>query len=68
MHRRILLFVLSLVWLLAPSVSSAQSNPAGIPEDAVKATMVSVTDGDTIHVMIDGVEEIVRLIGIDSPE
>lgn len=30
--------------------------------------MVRVTDGDTIHVLIDGVEEIVRFIGIDAPE
>lgn len=32
------------------------------------ATVVYVTDGDTIGVEIDGVEERVRLIGIDTPE
>ena len=32
------------------------------------ATVVYVTDGDTIGVDIDGVEERVRLIGIDTPE
>jgi micrococcal nuclease len=32
------------------------------------ATVVYVTDGDTVGVEIDGVEERVRLIGIDTPE
>jgi micrococcal nuclease len=32
------------------------------------ATVVYVTDGDTIGVEVDGVEERVRLIGIDTPE
>lgn len=30
--------------------------------------MVSVTDGDTIHVQMNGLEEVVRLIGMDAPE
>lgn len=32
------------------------------------ATLVGVVDGDTIDVTIDGAEERVRLIGIDTPE
>lgn len=32
------------------------------------ATFVGVVDGDTINVILDGVEERVRLIGIDTPE
>lgn len=32
------------------------------------ATLVYVTDGDTIGVEVDGTEERVRLIGIDTPE
>ena len=32
------------------------------------ANVVYVTDGDTIGVEVDGVEERVRLIGIDTPE
>jgi micrococcal nuclease len=35
---------------------------------AANATMVSVVDGDTIDVVIDGHRERVRLIGIDTPE
>ena len=32
------------------------------------ATVVAITDGDTLRVRIAGVEERVRLIGIDTPE
>jgi micrococcal nuclease len=32
------------------------------------ATVVKVTDGDTISVMVNGTKEKVRLIGIDTPE
>ena len=32
------------------------------------ATVVRVVDGDTIDVTVDGTEERVRLIGIDTPE
>lgn len=32
------------------------------------ATVVAITDGDTLRVRISGVEERVRLIGIDTPE
>ena len=32
------------------------------------ATLVRVIDGDTIDVTVDGVDERVRLIGIDTPE
>lgn len=41
------------------------------PGDAPEVTRAEVTkntDGDTLHVMIDDVDETVRLIGIDSPE
>jgi micrococcal nuclease len=33
-----------------------------------RATVTSVVDGDTIHVALDGHDEKVRLIGIDTPE
>lgn len=45
----------------APS-SASGSLPAG------SGTVVSVTDGDTVTVDIDGTREKVRLIGIDTPE
>ena len=41
---------------------------APAPEQAGAATVVKVVDGDTIRVRIQGGEEPVRLIGIDTPE
>ena len=42
--------------------------PDGFSEDAVAAEMVRVVDGDTIVVSIQGEEERVRLLNIDTPE
>ncbi|MEO8625928.1 MAG: thermonuclease family protein [Candidatus Limnocylindrales bacterium] len=50
-----------------PGASPSQSGPQ--PHGATQeATVVSIVDGDTIHVDIDGVEYRVRYIGIDAPE
>ena len=49
---------------LAPNASNTPSPPA----DAAIAEVVFVIDGDTIIADIDGTEENVRLIGIDTPE
>lgn len=38
------------------------------PVAATKALVQTVIDGDTIVVRVDGVEETVRLLGIDTPE
>jgi micrococcal nuclease len=38
------------------------------PGHAVSARVVRVIDGDTIEVTIDGAEEDVRYIGVDTPE
>ena len=40
----------------------------GPTEDAVRADVVHVSDGDTIVVRIDGRTERVRYVGIDAPE
>jgi micrococcal nuclease len=45
-----------------PAVGEAPSGPTEI------ATVVRITDGDTIRVLIDGSEHPVRYIGIDTPE
>jgi micrococcal nuclease len=50
----------------APSSASRAGASAGVLEQ--NATLVSVTDGDTITVTVDGTKEKVRLIGIDTPE
>jgi micrococcal nuclease len=46
-----------------PAASSAGARNVGFP-----AIVVSVVDGDTLHVEIDGVDDTVRIIGIDTPE
>lgn len=52
----------------APKPERAPAPAAHDDTRAAKATLVSVTDGDTIVVKLDGKRERVRLIGIDTPE
>lgn len=48
---------------------AAESDITALPNGlAVNAVVDRVVDGDTIDVIIDGNEERVRLIGIDTPE
>jgi endonuclease YncB( thermonuclease family) len=55
--------------LLVPALAAAQAVPAGIPRGSEPATVVSVTDGDTLKVQLaNGTIEPLRLIGIDAPE
>ncbi len=49
----------------AAPVPGAPERPTGPTEEAA---LVRVVDGDTIRVLIAGVEERVRYIGIDTPE
>lgn len=55
---------------LVAGAACGQGSPLGSSDDAVtaNATMVRAVDGDTIVVNVDGGEERVRLIGIDTPE
>ena len=50
--------------------SEGRSGPTTVPAGGVEpnATVEYVIDGDTIDVIVDGVEERVRLTGIDTPE
>jgi micrococcal nuclease len=41
---------------------------AGQPGERVRANVVRIVDGDTIEVLIEGTEEDVRYIGVDTPE
>jgi micrococcal nuclease len=50
-----------------PAVSTAPG-AAGPPAGAPLATVVHVSDGDTIVVSIGGVTERVRYVGLDAPE
>jgi micrococcal nuclease len=38
------------------------------PDERVVASVVSITDGDTVTVIVDGVEENLRMLGINAPE
>jgi micrococcal nuclease len=64
MHR-VLLCIAVLATACRSGSPSTSTTPTALE---VNATMVSVVDGDTIDVTIDGRRERVRLIGIDTPE
>jgi micrococcal nuclease len=55
-----------------PLVPAAPAASAGSPERPTgpteEASLARVVDGDTIRVIVDGVEERVRYVGIDTPE
>lgn len=47
-------------------LACSEPTPAGAPE--LRGTVTRITDGDTIHVDLNGTDERVRYIGIDTPE
>jgi micrococcal nuclease len=66
-------FVLALLVLATACSSSAGGSTTGPSASAVDSLgqvvrVVKVTDGDTIHVILEGRDERVRLIGMDTPE
>jgi micrococcal nuclease len=66
--KRAAAIILTIVALSAPACRGGlQSDSAdGADDSAVPVT--TIADGDTIHVLIDGRRERVRLIGLDAPE
>jgi len=54
--------VVALAILMVVTLTACAAGPSG----AVRIT--EVTDGDTIRAVVDGREESIRLIGIDTPE
>lgn len=48
--------------------SAAPESPSPSPEGKGPYEVLRVVDGDTVHVLIDGVDETLRLIGMDTPE
>jgi micrococcal nuclease len=54
-----------------PSDGSGAGRTGGLPVTAgetVRARVVRVVDGDTVHVSASGLQETVRYIGVDTPE
>jgi micrococcal nuclease len=54
--------------VLALRAGGGEDGSEDTPEGQGRADVVRVVDGDTIVVRLDGREESVRLIGIDTPE
>jgi micrococcal nuclease len=61
-----LVFVVLSPWLT--KVAKVDTAGVAVPDKREQGTVVYVTDGDTFKVMLDGVRNTVRLIGIDTPE
>ena len=62
--------LLSFILFIFSFFYGGQSEPPTVPPvpDAQPVEVVSVIDGDTIIVNVDGTQETVRYIGIDTPE
>lgn len=62
------MLLLTALLLLSGGFLGAGCIPVSSHDREEKATVVSVADGDTITVKLNGVKQRVRLIGIDAPE
>jgi len=62
------LAVFSLYGCATTRLSDNTPRVSGFDSAAVNSTLIRVIDGDTIMVLVDGIEERVRLVGIDTPE
>lgn len=51
-----------------PAASPAPASPEAGSPDVTSAKVVRIVDGDTARMIVNGVEERVRFIGIDTPE
>lgn len=49
-------------------VKTAVTTPTSVPVQQGLVKVTKVVDGDTIHVMLDGKDQTIRVIGIDTPE
>lgn len=49
-------------------VKTAVATPTSVPTQKGLVKVTKVVDGDTIHVMLNGKDQTIRVIGIDTPE
>ncbi|WP_066638451.1 thermonuclease family protein [Desulfolucanica intricata] len=72
LKRKILILPVILVFILAgcttTNVTKPESGKTQELQNRVKVTVTRVVDGDTVEVLLNGKEEDVRLIGVDTPE
>jgi micrococcal nuclease len=54
--------------VVAVGCSGAAGGDPASTGDRVRAPIIRVVDGDTVHVELDGSDVTIRLIGIDTPE
>jgi micrococcal nuclease len=68
--RRALVTAALVVLAVAAYTATAGDDSGGSPERGQSSVgrVVRVVDGDTVHVTVDGREETVRYIGVDTPE
>ncbi|HEY8583369.1 MAG TPA: thermonuclease family protein [Capillimicrobium sp.] len=64
-RRAVTIAVLVVAILFAGRIAAERDDRA---PDGVEATVTRVVDGDTVHVELDGADETVRYIGVDTPE
>jgi len=57
-----------LVFACTPTETQSESRPSGLEESGTACHVVRVVDGDTLVVRVEGREERVRLLGVDTPE
>jgi micrococcal nuclease len=59
------LFFLSLIY---PKIQNLTGNSVGSYYPSEEAILLRAVDGDTIHALVNGKEETIRLLGINTPE
>ncbi|HEY4228455.1 MAG TPA: thermonuclease family protein [Candidatus Limnocylindrales bacterium] len=52
----------------SPAPSQRRTSPPAVVARGMPAKVIRVVDGDTIHARLNGKDEDVRIIGLDSPE
>ena len=67
MPRRAVLIALAVAAVLIAGRLGIERDGDPAP-DGVEATVTRIVDGDTVHVDLDGGDETVRYIGVDTPE